>query len=222
MEIDFEYGNFFSALIGSDEVGRGPIAGPVNACSVLISKKNYDVINKLAQLGITDSKKLSAHKRRKILNILSIDLDNIVPGKKYNVQNDLGRFSFVLSEKSAQQIDEINILQASLACMKESSDLLVTENCCLIIDGNKTFNSAAKKVEAVVKGDSKSVVIALASIIAKEFRDKKMLNYSNKYPGYGFEKNSGYPTKAHKEALLKLGITEIHRKTFKGVKELVD
>ena len=127
----------------------------------------------------------------------------------------------MVCECSPQEIDDINILQASLKCMQTASNSLMQDNSIVLVDGNQVFKTTATKIESITKGDSKSTIIALASIIAKEFRDEKMLKYATLYPGYLLEKNAGYPTKAHKEAVIKLGITPIHRKSFKGVKEFV-
>ena len=116
----------------------------------------------------------------------------------------------------------MNILQASLSAMKQASlSLNANEQDQILIDGNKTFTIENCRIDAVIKGDSKSRVIALASIIAKVYRDKLMQKYGKKYPGYGLENHAGYPTKFHKEAIIQLGVTPIHRKTFKGVKEFI-
>lgn len=221
MEFDQAYFENYEGVIGCDEVGRGPIAGPVNACAVYINQENKSLVKHLSDLGVTDSKKLSSKKRIKILESFGIDPLSISLNKVTKIPTEYGEFLFVVSEKSPEQIDQINILQAALLCMKESSDKLITDNNIVLVDGNKTFESKAKEIQAVVKGDSKSCVIGLASIIAKEFRDKKMEGYEKVFPGYGLGKNAGYPTKVHKEALVSLGITPIHRKTFKGVKELI-
>ncbi len=208
----------YPSIIGCDEVGRGPIAGPVNSCAVKIS--DVHTIEYLKELQVTDSKKLSTKKRLSILESLAVDLDTIeimVPAK---IKTQKFEFDFCVCEKSPEQIDQINILQASLESMKEASANLKCKKSIILIDGNKTFETS-NKIEAVVKGDSKSVVIALASIIAKEYRDKKMAEYSVLYPGYGLERHAGYPTAAHKEAVKLLGISPIHRKSFKGVKEFV-
>ena len=105
--------------------------------------------------------------------------------------------------------------------MQNSSKLMHAE-AVVLVDGNKTFESSAKGIEAIVKGDSKSLLIGLASIIAKEYRDELMKDLALDYPGYGFEKHSGYPTKAHKEAIFHLGVSPCHRKTFKGVSEFLN
>lgn len=219
MNFDEFYFQTFNCLIGCDEVGRGPIAGPVNACSVRVTNKNQKILLELKSLGVTDSKKLSKKKRLAILEKLQVQISEIKINKKYTVQTQLGEFSFVISEISPEEIDKINILQASLKCMQTSSNKLVLENSKVLVDGNKTFESNCVAIEAVVKGDSKSTVIGLASIIAKEYRDQLMETYDTEYPGYSLKKNAGYPTKAHKQAVIDLGVTPIHRKSFKGVRE---
>jgi ribonuclease HII len=219
--LDIEIFNKYDELIGCDEVGRGPIAGPVNGCAVRVSKENLSLITYLKSLGVTDSKKLTTKKRLIILEELGIDLESLTIHTEYNIKTEQGELHFVVGEHSPADIDNINILQASLSCMKNASIPLVKNNSKILIDGNKTFEIEGADIEAVVKGDSKSTVIALASIIAKEYRDLLMQKYDMQYPGYGLARHAGYPTKAHKEAVSRLGITPIHRKSFKGVKEYV-
>jgi ribonuclease HII len=219
--LDIEFLNLYDELIGCDEVGRGPIAGPVNGCAVRVSKVNKGLITFLESLGVTDSKKLTTKKRLIILEKLGIDLEILTVHKKYNIKLDQGEFSFVIGEHSPEDIDRINILQASLSCMKNASLPLIEKKSKILVDGNKTFEIENSDIEAIVKGDSKSTVIALASIIAKEYRDLLMQKYDLQYPGYGLARHAGYPTKAHKEAVVELGVTPIHRKSFKGVKEYV-
>jgi ribonuclease HII len=219
--LDIEFFNLYDELIGCDEVGRGPIAGPVNGCAVKITKVNSGLISFLNSLGVTDSKKLTTKKRLNILEQLNIDLKSLTIQKEFFIKLDEGEFSFIIGEHSPEDIDKMNILQASLSCMKNASQPLVEKKSKILIDGNKTFKIENADLEAIVKGDSKSTVIALASIIAKEYRDLLMQKFDIQYPGYGLARHAGYPTKAHKEAVVKLGITPIHRKSFKGVKEYV-
>lgn len=221
MSIDEKYIQNYNCLIGCDEVGRGPIAGPVNACSVRVTQKNKKLLEELKSLGVTDSKKLSQKKRLGILEKLNIQISAIDINKQYTSITEAGEFSYVVSEKSPEEIDKINILQASLACMQSSSNKLVLDNSKVLVDGNKVFESKAYSIEAVIKGDSKSTVIGLASIIAKEYRDQLMESYDKEFPGYYLAKNAGYPTKVHKQAVVELGVSPIHRKTFKGVKEFL-
>lgn len=220
-------GGFFIA--GCDEVGRGPLAGPVVAACASIEIKNFDVkeirslLRKWSKFGITDSKQLTANDRVEILNKISADtigVDQILSiSHSENIQ-----IKILVKEIHAPKIDEINILQASLEAMKQAT----LESCpvhlpgMILIDGNKKlkYSHELHEQEAVVKGDSKSLLIGLASIAAKEYRDQLMKSLSEKYPGYGWEQNAGYPTKKHLEAIELLGVTELHRLTFSGVKEI--
>jgi ribonuclease HII len=217
---DLDFFNSYQAIVGCDEVGRGPIAGPVNGCAVLLNKENAGLIPFLQNLNVTDSKKLSSQKRQIILEALNIDIKSLRINKAYRVSTLKGEFHFVIGQKSPQEIDQINILQASLLCMKEASDHFSNNKSLILIDGNKSFESSSD-LKTVIKGDSKSTIIAIASIIAKEFRDYLMRAYEVEFPGYGFSDHAGYPTVKHKEAIKTLGVSEIHRRSFKGVKEYV-
>ncbi|MBT3583728.1 MAG: ribonuclease HII [Halobacteriovoraceae bacterium] len=223
-----ETSNFIIA--GCDEVGRGPLAGPVVACTVQAESKGLsdyeDLFLCLCDLGLTDSKKLTKIKRQDILTALNIDLHKLSTGKK-NCVNQLRniKLSFFISQVSAEKIEKINILNASLEAMANSFNGVFLKNnkTLFLIDGNKLPSDIPSLVDskAIVKGDSKSAVIALASVIAKEYRDNLMIGYAKKYPNYGFEQHSGYPTLKHRLAIEKWGISPIHRKSFKGVKEYV-
>lgn len=176
-------------LAGTDEAGRGPLAGPVVAAAVILPEDFYDE-------RINDSKKLSAHLREELFEIIC--------------NNAL---SFSYTSISHLKIDEINILNASLLAMKKSVQKLTINPDVILIDGNKAFNYNAA-VFPIVKGDSKSLAIASASIIAKVVRDRIMIKLAKKYPHYRWEANKGYPTKEHIEAVLKYGHCSMHRKTF--------
>jgi ribonuclease HII len=176
-------------IAGTDEAGRGPIAGPVVAAAVIFDEKTF-------HKDINDSKKLSEKKREElfewiVLNCISYGIGNI----------------------DHTEIDEINILQASLKAMKNAVEQLEKKPDLILIDGNKTFSSEIE-TKTIVKGDAKSFSIAAASIIAKVTRDKMMYEFSEKHPEYLWNKNKGYPTKAHIEAVKTFGITPLHRKTF--------
>lgn len=211
----------FTHIAATDEVGRGPLAGPVvSAC--IYTKASNDTLesltNYLRELGVTDSKKLTDKKREKILEALSIS-GTRWSGKIAGVKVDV-----VIDEKTPAQIDELNILQASLHSMRDAFIKLKKKShkCCVLVDGNKSFAPVeGAQIQAIVKGDSKSSLIGLASIVAKVYRDHMMKEYAIKYPHYDFEKNAGYPTKGHREGIAQYGITPIHRKTFKGVKEYI-
>ncbi|WP_372654463.1 ribonuclease HII [Halobacteriovorax sp.] len=223
MMFDLEKLENYDVLSGCDEVGRGPLAGPVVGCCVLIEREflTQENLSYLFELGVTDSKKLTTKKRKKLLEVLNIDHFKVNEVNTHHINNSFS-ISFSVRELSNELIDDVNILQASLMAMGSAFlDCDLGKKSKLLIDGNKTLNLNKEMVdeEAVVKGDSRSVVIGLASIIAKEYRDDLMIEFSKKYPQYGLEKHAGYPTKAHKEAIVQFGITPIHRKSFKGVKE---
>ena len=223
MEIELaEYQNY-NSIIGCDEVGRGPIAGPLNAAAVVIDKSQVELLAKLRELNITDSKKLTDKKRKKILGLLQIDTGKIKLGEVYHNEVLGAKFSFCVTEHSPAEIDKLNILQASLSAMKTASENLLLDSALssqtiILIDGNKSFESSIDR-KPIVKGDSKAVTIGLASIIAKVFRDEKMAGYDAKYPGYNLAQHAGYPTKEHRDAVKNIGPSPIHRKSFKGVKE---
>lgn len=176
-------------LAGVDEAGRGPLAGPVVAAAVILPKNFH-------HKEIDDSKKLSHKQREKLFDIIT--------------QNAI---SYSFSVISQNTIDEINILNASLLAMKKSVLKLKPSPEIVLIDGNKKFSSGLELIP-IVKGDSLSQSIAAASIIAKVIRDRMMNRLAEKYPEYGWDKNKGYPTKQHIEALLKFGPTHIHRISF--------
>lgn len=176
-------------LAGVDEAGRGPLAGPVVAASVILPKNFH-------HKEIDDSKKLSHKQREKLFEIIT---ENAI--------------SFSFSVISQTTIDKINILNASLLAMQKSVNKLKPIPELVLIDGNKIFNSRLQLIP-VVKGDSLSQSIAAASIIAKVIRDRMMNRLAEKYSYYGWEHNKGYPTRQHIEALLKFGPTPVHRKSF--------
>ncbi|QDK41473.1 ribonuclease HII [Bacteriovorax stolpii] len=220
-------GAFFIA--GCDEVGRGPLAGPVVAASTSIEVLNFDekeikaLLRKLKKLGVNDSKKLSAEARLGILGELSFN--ELSANQIYTFQYSKNMtLKILIKELSAGVIDEINILQASLLAMKQAlvESAPVHLPGVILVDGNKKLKHEADLHEqhAVVEGDAKSLLIGLSSIAAKVYRDQLMKSLGEKYPGYGWEQNAGYPTKMHLEAISLLGVTELHRLTFKGVKEV--
>ena len=184
---------YFSAKVkyiaGTDEAGRGPLAGPVVAAAVIFPHDFYDD-------RINDSKKLSASLREELYGVIR--------------KNALAYAYTIISQN---KIDQINILKASLLAMKRSVEKLKVQPQIILVDGNKSFSYDAQVIP-IIKGDSKSLSIASASIIAKVVRDKIMLKLAKEYPYYGWETNKGYPTKEHIEAVLKYGACKIHRKTF--------
>ncbi|WP_299931727.1 ribonuclease HII [uncultured Pelagimonas sp.] len=183
-------------LAGVDEVGRGPLAGPVVACAVILDPNNIPE-------GLADSKKLSA-KKREALDVLVRETA-----------------IFSIAEATVEEIDEINILQASMLAMKRAVDGLPIRPDHLLVDGNRLPQGLSCPATAIVKGDSLSQTIGAASIVAKKWRDDVMIKIAQHYPGYGWEKNAGYPTKCHKSALQNLGVTPHHRRSFKPVHNIL-
>lgn len=185
----------YDFLLGIDEVGRGALAGPVVSCGVLV---NINDLSFLEALNVNDSKKISEYNREIIYD--SIKNSNI----KYQIS--------IIDNKT---IDKINILQATLKSFKEITDFFLNFKCFILADGNKFFQNCPIPYETVIKGDSQSVVIAAASIIAKVYRDKLMSVDINKiYPHYHFEKNKGYATQDHLNSIIEFGYSDIHRLTF--------
>lgn len=186
---------------GLDEVGRGPLAGPVVAACVIIPHdlRTLEFISEIA-----DSKKLSPSKR----DILSAKI--------------IAHFPYSIAEISPQEIDKINILQASLRAMEKAYHTMPNIHVDMaLVDGNRAPALPCQTV-TVTKGDSKSVTVAAASIIAKVYRDKIMKDLDLEYPAYGWAKNAGYPTQHHRDALLISGVTRHHRKSFAPVRRIID
>ena len=188
--------NGFARIAGVDEAGRGPLAGPVVAAAVILPRDHVPA-------GIQDSKKLTAKTRTVILQ----DLENA---------SDIG-----VGIATVEEIDEINILRASHLAMCRAIAKLNTRPDHALIDGNLIPRDLSLPSTAIVKGDSLSLSIAAASIVAKTRRDAIMWDLAQQYPGYGWDKNQGYPTKCHKEALQNLGITPHHRRSFKPIHNML-
>lgn len=185
-------------IAGCDEAGRGPLAGPVVAAAVVLPT---DLEPHLIH-GMRDSKQLSPRQREHFYRII-IDL-----AVCYNA-----------GIASPKEIDEINILQASLLAMKRAVERLTPQPDYVLVDGNKTPPVGDIPVEGIVGGDRRSVSIAAASIVAKVVRDRMMASYNERYPQYGFESHKGYPTPYHRAALEVFGASQIHRYTFAGIAE---
>lgn len=183
----FEKG--ITMICGVDEAGRGPLAGPVCAAAVILPR-NLEIP------GLTDSKKLSDKRRRELFPII----------KEQAIAYGIGFASH-------EEIDEINILQATFLAMERAMTQLQVKPELALIDGNREKDFGLP-VKTVVKGDALSASIAAASVLAKVSRDDVMLEMAQQYPGYGFEIHKGYGTKAHYEALRKLGACPIHRMSF--------
>ena len=183
-------------VCGVDEVGRGPLAGPVVAAAVILDPtRPID--------GLADSKKLSATRREALSESIC----------EYSLAWGLGR-------ADVEEIDAMNILQASLLAMQRAVAALSLQPAEALVDGNRlpVLPCAAR---TIIRGDATEPSISAASIIAKVARDREMVALDRRYPGYGLARHKGYPTKAHLEALQQLGITEIHRRSFAPVKKYV-
>ena len=196
---------FTDPVIGLDEVGRGPLAGPVISCGCYF--KNYTTQEDFYNL-IGDSKKLSEKKR----NVSFKFLQNLK-------QQDI--IDYHLGIATVEEIDKLNILEATKLSMKRVVDKFNLQSAQIIIDGNFSLNYKSYKEQSVIKGDDKSLSIAAASIIAKVHRDRLMKKLSIRYQQFGWEKNAGYGTKVHIENIYRLGPTRHHRKTFEPIKSLI-
>ena len=196
---------FNSNVIGIDEVGRGPLAGPVVSCAFVF----YDTLfSKNDLIYIQDSKKLNNKKKR-------FALKKILDLKKLN------RINFSLGMANVLEIDKYNILEATKLSMQRAVKKLNHPPSQLIIDGNIDLNLDNNPSKSIIKGDQKSLTIAAASIIAKIHRDRYMKFLSYKFPHYSWQSNAGYGTKKHIEAIYKEGITSHHRKSFEPIKSLI-
>jgi len=187
----------FSCIAGVDEVGRGPLAGPVVAAACILPAT-------FSHPPLRDSKKLTPKQRKTVLHALL----------------EHPEVEFAIGERTPEEIDEQNILQASLHAMLIAIADLPVEPDFLLIDGNQKPDTSIPS-ETIIKGDDKCPAIAAASILAKETRDATMLEYDALYPEYGFASHKGYPTKAHLEALQKYGPLPIHRKSFAPVRNFL-
>lgn len=191
--------------VGIDEVGRGPLAGPVVAAAVWISSSGIAMLEN-SELPVRDSKKLSFNQREKVVQWINAQPSDIV--------------KYAIGEASVQEIDSKNILQATFLAMQRAHSQLDAKDKVVLVDGNKAPEFGLSEVITVVKGDNKVVSISLASIIAKQHRDRIMVDLAKKYPNYGWENNVGYGTHEHICAILRYGSTPHHRKSFAPVKDL--
>lgn len=179
-------------IAGVDEVGRGPLAGPVVTAAVILDDNNPIE-------GLADSKKLSEKRRETLEEIIKAQA-----------------LSWSLGRAEPEEIDQINILQATLLAMKRAVEGLHVAPSHAYVDGNQAPQLACP-VTTIIKGDQSEPAIAAASILAKVARDREMRAMDEIYPGYGLAKHKGYPTKQHQQALMELGATDIHRRSFKPV-----
>ncbi len=185
------FGRGYTAVAGVDEVGRGPLAGPVVCAAVILPLEEEKRI-----LGIDDSKKLSKKKRE----LLAKQIEEVA-------------LAYSVSEVDEKTIDEINILQATRLGMKKAVEGLSVSPDFVLTDGNMTLDVSFPQ-KSIVKGDALVCSIGAASILAKVYRDRLMEEYAKVYPEYGFERNVGYGTAEHIKAIREYGICSIHRKTF--------
>jgi len=185
-------------LAGTDEAGRGPLAGNVVAAAVILDPDN-------PVAGLDDSKKLTEKKRDLLFDEIK--------------QKAL---SWSIVSVSAKQIDEMNILQASLYAMRTAAENLEVKPDHVFVDGNKTLVDCFCDNTAIIKGDSRVAEISAASILAKVERDAQMLVLHQQYPQYGFDKHKGYPTKVHREVLNKIGPCPEHRRSYAPVRDAIN
>ena len=202
----------YDCIIGTDEVGRGPLAGPVVAAAVMLKEIPKSGIVKIDDKNwelIKDSKKLSERQREKVFDFIS------------------QQFHVGIGLCSHETIDRINILEASFLAMKKAVQELKRNtpvewlSVIILVDGNKTIPNFSHDQRAIIGGDGLVKSISAASIVAKVTRDRMMKQLSLKYPGYGFEKHMGYGTKLHMDALREKGPCAIHRKSFAPVKRMI-
>ncbi|EPF74950.1 ribonuclease HII [Acinetobacter indicus CIP 110367] len=184
-------------IAGVDEAGRGPLVGTVVAAAVIL-----DPNNPIA--GLNDSKKLSEKKREKLF-----------------IEIQEKALAWAIAEASPAEIDELNILQASLLAMRRAVEALQLQPDQVLVDGNKIPQGLSMPCEAVVGGDALHAEISAASILAKVTRDRQMLELDQKFPQFGFAKHKGYPTKAHFEAIALHGVTAEHRRSFGPVRKVL-
>ena len=184
-----KYAEGYTAVCGCDEAGRGPLCGPVVAAAVILPRDT--VIE-----GLNDSKKLTEKKREALFDIIKEKA-----------------IAYGIAEASPQEIDEINILNASMLAMRRAVEMLGIKADFALIDGNCSRGFTIPTM-TVVKGDAKSASIAAASILAKVTRDRGCLELDKEYPEYGIAKHKGYPTKEHMDAVRKYGVAPIYRKSF--------
>jgi ribonuclease HII len=216
-------------IIATDEVGRGPLSGPVVVGAVRVFIQSADelkvILKFLKSLGVTDSKKLTSIKRIDLLTKIGVKDRPFRTHDQIEIKGI--KIDYLTWEMDHEIIDQENILAASLRGMKEAASALSEakkNQTTVLIDGNKKFKWPKKSPWneiPIVKGDLKSSLIGLASIIAKEKRDGFMKQMHEIYPEYGFNLHSGYPTAAHRKAIEIHGPSPIHRKTFKGVREFL-
>lgn len=183
---------FAGLIAGVDEVGRGPLAGPVVTAAVILDPDQPII-------GLADSKKLTEKRREALEPIIK-----------------LRALAWAIGRAEPAEIDQLNILQATLLAMRRAVEGLNLVPDHALVDGNQAPQLMCP-VTTIIKGDQSEPAIAAASIIAKVARDREMVSMDQQFPGYGFAQHKGYPTKMHQTALMTLGVTEIHRRSFRPV-----
>jgi len=183
-------------VAGVDEVGRGPLAGPVTAAAVILDAGRIPE-------GLNDSKKLTAKRREALAELIMAHCD------------------WAVGHASVEEIDRLNILRASHLAMCRAIAGLRRRPCLVLVDGNMLPRELDLPGQAVIGGDGRCLSIAAASILAKMLRDRIMVDLAQQHPGYGWEANAGYPTPAHRQALLNLGATPHHRRSFAPVHKIL-
>lgn len=184
-------------IAGVDEAGRGPLVGSVVAAAVILDPNNPIE-------GLNDSKKLSEKKREKLF-----------------IEIQEKALAWAIAEASHQEIDEINILQASLLAMRRAVEALKIQPEHVLVDGNKVPQGLVMSCDAVIGGDAIHAEISAASILAKVARDREMVMLDQQYPQFGFAKHKGYPTKAHFEAIAEHGVIDQHRRSYAPVRKVL-
>lgn len=184
-------------IAGVDEAGRGPLVGSVVAAAVILDPNNPIE-------GLNDSKKLSEKKREQLF-----------------IEIQEKALAWAIAEASHQEIDEINILQASLLAMRRAVEALKIQPEHVLVDGNKVPQGLVMSCDAIVGGDAIHAEISAASILAKVARDREMVLLDQQYPQFGFAKHKGYPTKAHFEAIAEHGVIDQHRRSYAPVKRVL-
>ena len=192
-------------VIGLDEVGRGPIAGPVVSCGVIYN--SYEILE--TKIPIRDSKKLTRKQRLELFKLF----------KQMKTKKIL---KYYLGLATVEEIDQINILEATKLSMKRVIDKFNNPTASIIIDGNFKLEYKNINERSIIGGDKVSLSIATASIIAKIHRDRLMSILDNKYQHFGWKQNAGYGTKKHIDAIKEKGATNFHRKTFEPIKSLIN
>lgn len=184
-------------VAGVDEAGRGPLAGSVVAAAVILDPSNPIP-------GLTDSKKLTATKRAAL-----------------EIKIKQSALAWAIAEASIEEIEDINILYASMLAMHRAVVKLNPPPQIVLVDGNREPDLADYEVHAIIKGDVTECCISAASILAKQFRDRQMIALDNRYPQYQFAKHKGYPTQLHRDLLIQHGVSPVHRRSFKPVRDLL-